>query len=608
MAEGTKTKAKSGTTTRGMLAAAKPVAIATSRGPELGQALNGIPPGEWLPDANGLPPDCPVLPVGIAGGTLYLLDRLGQLRTLSEPYGKGHILGLFLGDDNYLSWAWERKNKFDKIDGFDAMKVASWLVRVCSAKPIWDGVERVRGRGVWLSARGELIVHTGDDLLLGARSLSVPELDGYIYPARPPIPRPWHEPVEPAALRLVMPLLRTWHWARPDVDPVLLAGWIAAAKLAAALKWRPSAFIIGDKGTGKSTLQELIKYWLGGVIHTADTTAAGIYQHIGHDCLPVTVDELEPEADNARNKAILKLARLASSGTVMLRGGDRHQGVEFAARNSFLFSAVNSPPLQPTELSRMALLLLKPLLPGTAPPVIDAQTCTLMGSMMTRRLIDEWPRFGETLAAFRGELAAAGMEPRGQDTFGTLLACQDMLFHEGWDEERLKHPVDGDGELVPWRELLNPREMVEFEDSSDNWRGCLDHLLSVQVDAWRHGTKRTVGQVISEYYDNVDDMSLTKARGLLTQAGLTIALHDVDAEHLQRPWLAVPNQDPLTRTLFQGSKWAGDVGAAVWAGALRQAPAEMCQTGRTRINGVLRRVTLISLDRLYGSEGIMTQS
>jgi hypothetical protein len=600
-------KSKSGTVVRTLFADAKPIAMPLSRGPEPGQALNGVAPGEWREQADpyGMPPWCPVIPLGVSGNTGFFIDPAGQLQAFAKPYGKGDIIGLFLGDANYLTWAWPRYTKDGGIDGFAAEDATPVLMSACHAKGIWAAIEKLRGRGAWLSASGELLFHAGSHLELARREMPTGEFERYVYPSRPALPRPWPEKVDPASLRLLTPLLRSWNWERPDIDPVLLFGWIGAAWLGAAAPKRPVSFITGDKGTGKSTLQDLLKLLLGdALVQAADTSAAGIYQRIGQDCLPVAVDELESESDTRRQVAVLKLARLAYSGALMLRGGDRHQGVEFQARSCFLFSSINAPPLSPQDLSRMAILRLKKL-PDNHPSIaLHEPTLAMQGRMILRRMIDQWHRMGETWAAFKAELAAAGMDSRGQETFGTLLACQDMILHDGWDEERLRHPTAA-GDLVPWRDLMQVDTMIEFEDQAENWRLCLDHMLSVPVEAWRNGTRRTVGQVLYDYYNSIDQMNLEQARILLAQAGLTIVMRD---ETLKSAWLAVPNQNPLTRTLFLGSKWAGDPGSAVWSGALRQGPSELWQVGRARVNGVVGRATVISLRGLYGPQGIMSLS
>ena len=593
---------------RAMFGEAKAIAAPLSRGPQPGQPLEGVEPGKWdkLADACGLPPGCPVTPLGVSGSNGFFIDPNGQLQQFAKPYGKGDILALFLGDANYLVWAWPRWGK-NGIDGFAAEDANHVLLSACRIKGVWEAIEKIFGRGSWANRRADLVIHIGEDLFMTGRKLPTGEYEGAVYPTRPSIPGPWPERIRasenPACL--LLPLLRSWNWERPEVDPVLLLGWIGAGFLGGALPWRPAAFITGDKATGKSTLQRLIKLIYGEwLIQAADTSAAGIYQRLGHDSLPVAIDELESESDVRRQKAVLKLARLAASGSLMLRGGDRHQGIEFQARSCFLFSSINAPPLEPQDLSRMALLRLRRLPAGQAAPMLDPQRLAIQGRMMLRRLLDEWPRFSETLTAFRGELAAAGMDGRGQDTFGTLLTCYDLMMHEGWDEERLRHPT-ADGELVFWRDLLKVDNMVEFEDMGENWRLCLDHMLSVPVEAWRNGTRKTVGQVLNDYYGKSEDMRLDQARTLLSQAGLTIVMRE---EYLRSPWLAVPNQNPLTRSLFEGSKWAGDLGASVWAAALRQAPIEICQPGRAKINGVTGRATLVALECLYGTEGIMADS
>jgi hypothetical protein len=433
--------------------------------PEPGLPRAGVDPGRWLPSALGLPEDCPVVPLGIAGNVAWYIDPIGQVQSFAPPYGKGHLLGLFCGRANYLTWAWPRWGK-KGIDGYAAEAAAAALVGACAAKGPWNSVEKIRGRGAWLSSGGGLVLHTGTDLLIGGRREPPGEIDGYVYPTRPAIAGPWPAPVEEAQnpARLLLPLLRSWQWGRPEVDPVLLLGWIGAAFLGGALPWRPAVYLTGDAATGKSTLQALIKGLLGdSLVQAVDTSAAGLYQHIGNDSLPIAVDELEGESDTRKTVAVLKLMRIASSGGLMLRGGDRHNPVEFRARSCFLFSSINTPPLRPQDLSRMAILRLNRLPSGQPSPDLDARSLAVVGRCILRRLAEEWPRFAETFAAFKGELAAGGMDGRGQDTFGTLLACADLIAHAGWSEERLRaavgraRPDRSDAPCAPTVMQLHPR-------------------------------------------------------------------------------------------------------------------------------------------------------
>jgi hypothetical protein len=607
---------------RAMIADAKPAPVVSLRAsPDPDMPRNGVPAGKWRPNALGLPESCPVLPLGISGSTAWFIDPIGQVQQFAPPYGKGHLLGVFCGDENFLSWAWPRwagKGKREEggvaIDGYAAEKAAAALLSACAAKGPWNSVEKIRGRGCWLGRDGGLVVHTGMDLLVNGRSEPPGEIDGYVYPTRPELPLPWPEryvaDANPALL--LKDILDSWRWARPGVDPVLLLGWIGAAFLGGALPWRPAVYITGDKATGKSTLQALIKGLLGDyLIQAVDTTGAGIYQHLGDDALAIAVDELEGEADVRKAKNVLKLARIAASGGLMLRGGDRHNPVEFRARSCFLFSSINTPPLEPQDLSRMAILRLSRLAPDAESPDMDDKVLAVAGRAILRQLIDEWPRFKQTFAAFKGELGRAGLDGRGQDTFGTLLACADMIEHAGWDEARLSTVSDGD--VTPWADVIRGAGLSELEDAAENWRLALSHLLNVRVDAWRSGNRMAVGQVLLDLYTgrgpDGSAMSEDLARTMLAQAGLGLVRRKA-SQHRGDTflWLAVPNQNPLTRTLFEGSKWAGDVGAGVWAGALRQSPrGAIHDVAKARVNGDVQPCTMLSLDALYGAEGIMRE-
>lgn len=590
--------------------------------PAPGDARNGVLPGQWTPNALGLPPDCPVTPLGVDGDVMWLLDPIGQLCAYTDPFGQGKTLLLFKGRDRYLKWAWPRRKKIgEDEDGKAIFTTETWrneeardaIVAACTALGPWNAQDRVRGRGTWRGPGGELVVHCGHKVMLPnlpAKQQAQPpgELDGFVYPARPNIPRPDPGPIpqEQNPAKMLWPLLSTWQWARGRVDAHLLMGWIGAAFLGAALDQRPVVYVVGDKGVGKSELQKLIKGLLGPwLIQSVDTTAAGIYQQLGHDCLPVAIDEFEGKADSRKAKAVLELARAAYSGGKLDRGGDRHQGVQFQLRSAFLFSSINTPPLEPQDLSRLALLRLHKLPPGSKANFPTAGTLEMIGRAILRRLIDQWERFPATLKAYRDHLQAHGMDARGCDTFGTLLACADMIEHDGFVEEHLAAPTD-DGDVKPWGEILAMATMIEFEDAVENWRGCLDWMLSVPVEAWRNGTKKTVGQLLEAIFHKHGDVEhgdVMWIRKELAPAGLG---------YLRKPkreggdWLAVPNQDPALRKLYEGTKWQGEPGASMWAGALRQAPrGAVYDIDQARINGRKCKCTLIKLDALYGPGGLM---
>ncbi len=601
---------------RAMLAEAKPVPRAVQIGPNPGERVNGVGAGDWKGDALGLPPECPVTPLGISGNVCWFLDPIGQVQTLPPPYNRGQLLGLFLGQDFYLQWAWPKLGN-KGVAGFAAEEAGPCLLRACAAKGPWKAADRIRGRGCWTDGNDNLVVHVGNEVLVSGRYERPGEYDGRVYPAHAKLARPWpaKEELPLNAARILRVELRKWNWQRAEVDQHLLLGWLGCAFLGAALPWRPMIFITGDKGTGKSTLQALIKGVLGDwLVQAADATAAGIYQSIGMDCLAVALDELEAEADNKKDAAVLGLARKASSGAAMLRGSADHNAFEFQARSAFLFSSINAPPLPPQDLSRMGLLRLQKLVPGSVAPALDPTSLGMLGRVLMRQLINQWPRFHDTFNAFAAELGAAGMDGRGQAQFGTLLTVADMIEHDGWDEARLRFPVETEGDLVPWRAILRPEHMHEFEDQTENWLGCVAHLLGVRVEAWRGGSRQTVGQICLDWWckesgdkgGTGEDIDVTSANKALAQAGLRLVARK---EGFRPSWfLFVPNQNPLVRELFKDSHWQGAIGANVWSGALRQGPrGALWEPAQHRVNGTQYKGTMIRLSGLYGPDGVMRE-
>ena len=85
-------------------------------------------------------------------------------------------------------------------------------------------------------------------ITLGGKLCDPGEIGDYVYTRRPPLERPWMRSIDLAddPALVVLPLLRKWNWGRPEVDPVLMLGWIGVAFLSGALPWRPAVFVTGD--------------------------------------------------------------------------------------------------------------------------------------------------------------------------------------------------------------------------------------------------------------------------------------------------------------------------------------------------------------------------
>jgi hypothetical protein len=554
-----------------------------------------------------LPPECPVVPLGVDGKITFYIDSMGQLLSFESMKEEG-LMKLFRATPNYVYWAWPR---FDakaatagkvKINGVESKKAIACLEKAAASRGLFDPANRVRGRGAWTDRSGRLVWHSGEALwrVDGDRlvSSSPGEIDGKFYPRRPAVMVPWPDPISPAdsPARKILDMLRTWTWERPQLDPVIVLGGIGAMMMGGALKWRPHVAAMGDKGVGKSELNELIKTIMGtGLIDAANATEAGVRQHMGLDALPVAIDEFEASEDNRRVVAIIELARISSSGARLLRGGQDHKGVEFIARNGFFCSGINLPPMKPQDLSRFAVLNLGKLQVGdNAPPVLQEE----WGRMLLRSLMDAWPTFHAVLGDWMTVLRRAGIDGRGQDQYGTLFAIAQLMLGAD-DMEEIGLPITEEERLGKMIALATADERAS---SIDNWRAALEHLIASPVDMKKGGSQVTLGGAIDDarqpgsagYEDaTADDAARLAGCKLIHEADATLPAG-------QMRWLlAVPPKGPLLDRIFAPTRWA----QGGWFRALKQAPGDIvlrsgADTTRKfvhKINGSAERCLIVDL-------------
>ena len=571
--------------------------------PKPGTVIDGKAAGEWTPDEYGLPPDCPVLPLGTDNGHFSFLDTIGQLRTLADrEMAQAGLNALFMGRHLWLYHHFPKTSDKGGIVSWRPEKVRETLMLACARKGAWSAESRVRGRGFWRGGDGRLLFHAGDRLISSLdlkKSEALGEREGFVYPTRPSLPKPW--PVDlsaaPGPALKILPHFQKWNWRRPDLDPVLLLGQIGVMLLGGALEWRSHAFIMGDQATGKSSLQRDISAMLDSfLMSSGDTTAAGVFQTLKYDCLPVAIDEFEAKEDMRKVRAVLELSRLSSDGKPMNRGGESHKATQFFGRAAYLLSAINAPAMEPQDRGRYAMLVLRKLPAGQARPRLSADEWRRLGRMIIRKLFDNWHRWDATLERWRDFMAECGHDGRGQDTFGTLMACADMIIDRDAGDLRVDvGPLAED--LSWWKPLFDAASLAEFEQRTANWHACLSHLLGQRVEAWRGGTRHTVGEVLTDFWEgdvnSPDWDGFDKTRRQLEQTGLSLLRpRDGGAEGYE---LLIPLDHPLLHALFKGSKWQGEMTSGGWSGALRSAPAEIFREASGRFDGVKKKGTAFRL-------------
>ena len=437
---------------------------------------------------------CPVQPLGYLGAVYYYLDPLGQLRGLTK-HDAQNIMMLFAGKLPKLYFAFPKmvndKNGgvYRKPEHFEHQLACSAMITACGERGLFNPEGSVRGVGAWTDDDGNLVYHTGDKLLIGDQALDPAMHMGKIYPAYPAIPHP-AEPGKVTKDDAVDQLLETagsWAWERPEIDPFLFVGIFGIQALGGALGWRPTVWVSAERGAGKSSLQELMKHLHGpkGLIQSTDTTKSGITSQIGHSSLPVALDELEPsDAGSGKEKAIIELARVASSGGQWLRGSADQKGASGNIYSSFLFSSILIPgALTAADRSRMIIMSLKALPEATPPLKLRAETWRKRGAAIKRALIDRWPTWQARYDLWREALEPHKISGRNADNYATVLAMAQMA-----QSEALPTPE----ELTGWSAKVAEHVRSSIDDIGNDADDIVTHLLSQQFDPFRRGERLTI--------------------------------------------------------------------------------------------------------------------
>lgn len=516
-------------------------------------AMAGDRAAGQLMDDDGSEPfplDCPVIPLGIQSSIdgsqrCYYLNVNGEIVSLEagNKHGKNNLIHLFGRRARYLELTWTRwstpkrervNGKWEEVEpaqpiGFDQAQASQALIMECARRGIFDPAGRLRGRGAHPIKGGGLALHMGD--AIGA---VIPRVSGdmaplsyhdtglyerFVYPAAPPLPRPWAQSVPPTAAIALADVLRTWNWVRPDLDPVLVLGAIGQGFIGGALAWRSNVWITGPRGTGKSALNGkhgiLPKLYGDMLFRTGNTSAAAIRQSLKNSTVPVMIDELEPGADNRKVTEVIELARVASSGDQIHRGGQDHQAHEFTLQSPFWFSSINIPPLEASDLSRLAILNLKPFAPGTKAPDFSRIDFADMGRKLFRRMVDGWAFFGKTRAILHDLLVARGHDGRGADQFSTLLACAWVLMNDDAPHEE---------DVFEWVQWCRPLRMAEVADAISDEEACINHLMTALIQARGKDSREAVSEMIGRAVHTADNPATpeSESKTYIEQIGLKV--------------------------------------------------------------------------------------
>lgn len=504
-------------------------------------------------------------------------------------------------DKNY--WAMlQGKTDVKSIDWDEA---GSMVVRECENVGVYDPT-RLRGRGIWLDDRDgpRAILNSGNKLLVARPGQEMREISHVqlksknIYEKS----RDLILDVENFDLRatdddgrMIRELCSKVRWDAPIYGD-LLAGWIATAVVCGGLDWRTHAWVTGNQGSGKSTvvntvagacLGDMAIYPLGA------TTEAGIRQVVQNDAMPVVFDEAEGDdkenkmAAAARRKAVMDLMRQASSegrGRI-LKGSANHQARAFTMRSSFLMSSIGVGLKEAADLTRTAVLTIKPLDSFTYEErkkkeeefkdfvALAASIPRDMPQRLLGRQLSNLFTLRHNILVFKETIATVLANRRIGDQLGTLMAgCYSLYSTKQLDMKQCEKYLG----------TVNLDEFLQVKAERED-KVLLDHIVqtSVRVETVHGVQDRTIGELLVICFNSDDeaDVRLKIADDTLARYGLKIEReHGLPTGVWIGQSIGAMNKIMQTSVYYEG-----------WSGVLLRHPYAKKSENAIRFKGTMSR-------------------
>jgi putative DNA primase/helicase len=453
--------------------------------------------------------------------------------------------------------------------------------------------DRIRGRGAWWD-KGRAVINLGTALIVdGVRTHFAAFKTDFVYNSglewtvNPDDALPTSESIE------LVRILQAVHWERP-INALLAAGWALLAPIGGALEYRPSIWISGASGVGKTTVQnKIIGRTMAGIrlYCAANTTEPGLRQELRQDAIPVQFDEFE--ADNQdQAKSVMEIERLVTQsatddGAGIYKGGTDGKAVRYIARSMFCFCSVAVMIPSQAIGSRISVLSLLP--PDRGKTNVDYQDLvalidkTLSLKYIARlqaRAVKLLPVIRHNAKVFADAISQKFKSQRMGDQYGTLLAGAYALHSS--NEITLKVAMQW-VESQDWEE-----EHQVYEDGDES---KLLNFLSGQTVRLQSqsgvSSDYTVGELIEKCLGkgtSTNSLALADAEDALARTGLRV---DLVGRTL---WIA--NNHPKLSRILRETAWGHS-----WARTLSRIPGSTKEAS-VRFAGVKSRYVAVPIEVL----------
>jgi energy-coupling factor transporter ATP-binding protein EcfA2 len=521
------------------------------------------------------------------GHYVILSRKTGQLVTLSPRSLDENTLRAVVGsqycDRNYA----EHDSKLEK-EVFSPSCLAREIREKCDGRG-WVDLSRVRSPGFYFDA-GQLVVHFGNEVYQ-ARGEPVDTTPGEaLYVSGPSLGFSFNTPAATQEeVRQLEGAVKGFNF-QTTFDSVALLGWFVTAVFGAVVENRPILAVTAERGSGKTTLIELLSALLGPQAFRRDgvPTVAQVIYELENRSAALLVDEFE--ANSAKKKPVEDFLSLVR--TSFTKSTDARIARVIAGRMrsynppaGVLVAGIALPVFDDASDTRTVRVQMQPLTAGSQRPtnplldLSNRDAVEEVGAKIRRMLIGRWDILVAAQKAAREMLIGFGHEARAADLFSPLVAGYVALTSEELpSQERL-------AALLKACQLTT----VVVKDVQRDGEVCLSLLLNRRVAIFESVDGKPVKS--HERIRDVIRRIIGSGSDTETRQGLIRQLEKFGLRPLWRradnEWklvVATSEMNSGMRRLMQGTPWS----SGGWKDVLSRLPCAV--TGQQRVDGMSQKV------------------
>ena len=526
------------------------------------------------------------------GHYVVLSRKTGRLVTLGPRSLDENTLRTVVGSEYCDQNHGEHDSKLEK-DVFCPKSLAEEIRQACDGRGRLD-LSRVRSPGFYSDA-GKLVVHFGNEVYHASGEPVDTRPGPDVYVSGQSMGFSFNTPAATQDdVQRLEATVKGFNF-QTSFGSVALLGWFATAVFGAVVDNRPILAVTAERGSGKTTLIELLSAMLGPQAFRRDgvPTVAQVIYELENRSAALLVDEFE--AQGTKKKPLEDFFSLVR--TSFTKSQDARITRVIAGRmRSFnppagvLVAGIALPTFDDaseTRTVRVQMQTLSATGPRVANPLLDLSNRSEveeLGARIRRMLIGRWDILVSAQKALRGMLIDQGHEARAADLFSPLIAGYVALTSEELPSQQRLAAILDECQLPP----------VVVKDVQRDSDVCLSILVNRRVVIFE-----TIGGKVAKSTQRIRDVIRGVVGSDLDMETRQALIKQLEKFGLRPVWKRSANEWKLVvatsemntgmRRLMQGTPWS--------SGGLKDVLSRLpgAIIGQQRVDGMSQKVVELCL-------------